>query len=122
MEKKGDVSKSNLSDPKSLGELVKEKFDSCEYEEEFDYSKQKKSDWPAYQASSIKTIKEFERQYIWYRIRGANEYNITYIIESPNLSNDVHLTKAFTMGTDAVGIVSMLSDFHRFFQKVENVK
>lgn len=56
---------------------------ACEYQENFNYSGRKKSDWPAYQASGCRTIRQFEAEFTPLHIRGVNEKNLSYEITTP---------------------------------------
>ena len=46
-----------------------------------DHREAKKSDWPAYKTSKLKSIKEFERLYKRLTISAVNETNILFTIE-----------------------------------------
>jgi hypothetical protein len=50
-EKPGGSSIVKFSDSAALSGAIRAALDACEYEENFNYSDQKKSDWPAYQVS-----------------------------------------------------------------------
>jgi hypothetical protein len=41
----------------------------------------KRSEWPAYQSSGRKSVKAFEADFIRLDVSGANEANVTYVIE-----------------------------------------
>jgi hypothetical protein len=82
-EKPGSASIVKLSDPAALHSAVRAALDACEYEENFNYSDQKKSDWPAYQASGYKTMKKFEAEFIRLYVNGQNEKNFFYSVTTP---------------------------------------
>ncbi len=72
-EKPGAASVMRYFDSSTLHEAVCAALAACEYEDDFNYSGQKKSDWPAYQASGYKTIKRFEVEFIRLLVKGVNE-------------------------------------------------
>jgi hypothetical protein len=72
-----------FSDSAKLHEAVRAALDACDYEENFNYSDQKKSDWPAYQASGYKTMKRFEAEFIRLLVKGVNEKNFFYDVTTP---------------------------------------
>jgi len=73
-----------FSDSARLHDAVRAALDVCEYEENFNYSDQKKSDWPAYQASGCKTMKRFESEFIRLLVKGVNEKNLFYAVTTPD--------------------------------------
>ena len=82
-----------FSESAELHEAVRAALAACEYEENFNYSDQKKSDWPAYQASGYKTIKRFEAEFIWLLVKGVNEKNFFYDVTTPEFGElGLHLT------------------------------
>lgn len=72
-----------LSDVAALHEAVAAALAACRFEENFDYSSQRKSDWPAYQASGWRTIKRFEAEFICLLVAGLNDQNLFYDITTP---------------------------------------
>lgn len=109
------------SNLEALGQLIKKKLSECEYKEDFNYSQTKSSDWPAYKASGLKTIKAFEKSFVWYSIRGANDANITWQIVSPALLNgiELHSTVSASASADEIGRTAI--KLHEFFLKTERV-
>jgi hypothetical protein len=92
-EKPGGTSAVSFSDPAKLHEAVVAALQACEYTTIFNYSKMKRSDWPAYQASGYKTIKRFEAEFIRLRIKGVNEKNFFYEVTTPAFGDlGLHLT------------------------------
>jgi hypothetical protein len=45
------------------------------------FANSKPKDWPAFQASRIKTIRQFEQDFIAIQLSGANEANLVYTLE-----------------------------------------
>jgi hypothetical protein len=82
-EKQGGASIVKFSDPASLHDAIRAALDACEYDAHFNYSDQKKSDWPAYQASGYKTMKKFEAEFIRLLVKGVNEKNFFYDVTTP---------------------------------------
>jgi len=103
----------------ALGQLIRRKLSECEYQEDFNYSQTKRSDWPAYKASGLKAIKAFEKGFVWYSIRGVNDANITLQIVSPALLDGIELHSAISASasTDELGRTAI--KLHEFFLKTE---
>jgi hypothetical protein len=81
-----------FSDPAKLHGAVRAAHDACN-EENFNYSDQKKSDWPAYLASGYKTMKRFEAEFIRLLVEGVNEKNYFYDVTTPEFGEfALHLT------------------------------
>ena len=94
-EKPGGATIVTFSDSDKLHERVRAALDACEYEENFNYSDHKRSDWPAYQASGYKTIKRFEAEFIRLLVKGVNEKNLFYDVTTPEFGEfGLHLTIA----------------------------
>jgi hypothetical protein len=92
-EKPGGATIVKFSDPAKLHDAVRAALEACEYEENFNYSDQKKSDWPAYQASGYKTMKRFEAEFIPLLVKGVNEKNFFYDVTTPAFGEfGLHLT------------------------------
>jgi hypothetical protein len=92
-EKPGGATLVKFSDSASLHEAVRAALNACEYEVNFDYSGQKRSDWPAYQASGYKSIKRFEAEFIRLLVKGVNEKNFFYHVTTPVFDEfGLHLT------------------------------
>jgi hypothetical protein len=68
-----------------LGVAVADALAACQFEPNFNYSDQKPSDWPAFQASGERTIRAFERNWIGLQVRGANDQNITWLLTGPEI-------------------------------------
>jgi len=92
-EKPGGATIVKFSDSARLHEAVRAALEACEYEEDFNYSDHKKSDWPAYRASGYKTIKRFEAEFIRLLVKGVNEKNLYYDVTTPKFGEfGLHLT------------------------------
>jgi hypothetical protein len=92
-EKPGGTTTAKFSDAAVLHETVRASLEACEYEENFNYSGMKRSDWPAYQASGYKTIRRFEADFIPLHVKGLNEKNFFYDVTTPAFGDlGLHLT------------------------------
>ena len=61
-------------DPVALGAAFKQAFDRFSVKDA-NLREHKRSDWPAYRASGLRTIKEFERRYRAVACQGLNDSN-----------------------------------------------
>jgi hypothetical protein len=103
-EKPGCATIVAFSDPPALKRAIQAALDCCEYEENFDYSGLKGTDWPAFQASGYKTVKRFEADFIRLDIRGVNEKNFFYEVTSPEFGDfELHLKIAVNANTAEYG-------------------
>ncbi len=121
-EKPGPVYECDCSDAELLGQVANNKLAECEFRENFDYSRTKPSDWPAFRASGLRTIKAFRSEFVWYGIRGANEANIIWVVDSPKLSNGVELTRSISAPAEASELGTLLLELHAFYQRVEDLQ
>ncbi len=93
-----------FSDSPALKGAIQAALDCCEYEESFNYYGQKRTDWPAFQASGYKTVKRFEADFIRLGIRGANEKNFFYEVSSPEFGDfGLHLKIVVNANTGEYG-------------------
>jgi hypothetical protein len=78
-----------------LGRAIKAALLSSKYaDSEISHGppKKKKSDWPSFQASGTKTVKEFEARYVPVVFRGVNEANLIYQATGPEIGkHGLHL-------------------------------
>ena len=112
------VNNENMS---ALGTAIIDKLKECTYKPEFDYSTHKKSDWPAFIASGLKTIKTFEKTFIQYQVRGVNESNLIYEIRSPELGNNISLRLSFNANDPASNIAQNIIKLNDFFNKCKKI-
>lgn len=85
-EKPGEASIIRFSDAQALTNAVKFALQNCEYRESFDYGRQNRVDWPAFQASGYKSVSGFESAFIRLEVRGVNNANLYYDITSPEFA------------------------------------
>ena len=92
-EKSGGAIVVKFSNSVALHDSVRGALEACEYEANFDYSDQRRSDWPAYRASGCKSIERFESEFIALLVKGVNEKNHFYDLNSPGFGEcGLHLT------------------------------
>ena len=92
-EKPGGAVITVLSNALALSEVIRSSLASCEYQENFNYSQLKPSDWPAYQVSGYKTIKRFEDEFIRLAVRGVNDANLFFAVTTPKFGeHGLHLS------------------------------
>lgn len=83
-----------------LGETIKRNFDKFARKNMED-KKRTSKDWPAYQASKLKSVKDFEKKYNRITINGANEANIIMVFEADMKSkNEINLTSSISAFAD----------------------
>lgn len=80
-EQPGQVTSVPHGDVIALGRGIQDAIGSCVFRPEFDYRTLKPTDWPAFQASGLRTVKAFKREYDQLQVRGANAKNIIYAVE-----------------------------------------
>ncbi len=91
-----------------LGETIKKNFDKFT-QKNMENKKRTSKDWPAYQASKLKSMKEFEKKYYRISINGANEANIIMTFEAEmKLKSKINLTSSISAFTknEKLGILT----------------
>ncbi|HAA20531.1 MAG TPA: hypothetical protein DCP28_17865 [Cytophagales bacterium] len=74
-----------------LGESIKRNLNKFA-EKNADTTKRNKKDWPAFKASNLKTVKEFETKFSRISISGLNEANIILAFDAETKSkNEIQL-------------------------------
>ncbi|MBJ6116650.1 hypothetical protein JAO76_00480 [Pontibacter sp. BT310] len=68
-----------------LGESIKRNLEKFA-EKNKDSTKRNLTDWPAFKASKLKTVKEFEKKYSRISISGLNEANISLAMDAETKS------------------------------------
>ena len=86
-----------LRDADLLGRLTRVALEGCLWQPEFNYRNRTPGEWPAFQRSGCRTIREFEATYDGLRVRGANEANLAWEVRSA------------AMGRFEVGMVGVVS-------------
>ena len=79
-----------------LGAAIKRNFNKFA-QKNMENKKRTSKDWPAYQATKLKSMKAFEETYFRISITGANEANIIMIFEADMKSkHEINLTSAIS--------------------------
>jgi len=101
--------KFNCSD-ESLGQSVKNNLSKFSKKNILN-KKVKTKDWPAFKASKLKSIKEFEKKYFRISIHGANEANIILVLEADMKSkNNINLTSSISVYTENQNLGSLIKN------------
>jgi hypothetical protein len=70
-----------------LGESIKRNLNKFE-QKKADFTNRNKKDWPAFKASNLKTVKEFEAKFSRISISGLNEANLILAFDAETKSKD----------------------------------
>jgi hypothetical protein len=119
VERADGVESGSVSDVAGLGALVRKKLGECTLGPPADLSRYKKTDWPAYIASGLKTVRAFESRYVRLHVRGANDANITWEVMSPAFPSDAWLTSACSANATDRELGEWLLDFRALFVRLE---
>lgn len=76
----------------------------------------KKSDWPAFRASTELSIRQFERNYIRYNVMGAEHW---VSIESQAIASDIELRSSAHTG-NPLDLGDKICRMHRYFLRWES--
>lgn len=68
-------------DPDSVGTAVLQALEKSEIRPLISHRDKKRTDWPAFQSSGCRSVRQFEADFIRIHIHGANEANLIYAIE-----------------------------------------
>ena len=98
-ERPGAVVAGPLDDTGQLGQLTRVALDACVWQPEVDYRDRKRTDWPAFQQSGCRSVREFESVYDGLLVCGANEANLVWEVRSPAIGP----FDLSTIGTIAAG-------------------
>ena len=80
----------NAPDASSLTSAMQEALSRSSIRRWVNLREVKPSDWPAYRASQVSSMRRFEADFIRLSIRGANEVNHVYVIEGwPQINADL---------------------------------
>lgn len=113
------VSRGSQADIDELGAIITSKLAACRFEPSFNYRDLKKSDWPAFRASGLKTIRAFEDGFVRIDVRGENFSTLAWEVSSPPFFNGARLVsrRSPVGGSGAQG--DWLIEFAQFFIEVE---
>jgi hypothetical protein len=65
----------------TIGHETKVALDKTQIRAPVSFAKRKLKDWPAFKASKMNTVRQFEQDFIAIELSGANETNLVYAIE-----------------------------------------
>jgi hypothetical protein len=82
-EKAGGACVFPLADKAALTTGIQAALSQCEYRSHFDYSRRKSTEWPAFLASGLRTVRQFESDFALFGVHGVNQKNFFFEIESP---------------------------------------
>ena len=96
-----------------IGQSLKNSLNKfCEKETNFTY--RNKKDWPAFKASKLKTIKEFETKYSRISISGLNESNLILAFDASTTSkDDINLRTTISAHADNSDLGNRLLKIHK---------
>ena len=107
-----EVLKFDVSD-QILGESIKHNLNLFA-ENNDDLTKRNKSDWPAFKASKLKTIKEFESKFSRISISGLNEANLILAFDAETKSKDeIDLRTTISAYADSNELGNRLRKLHK---------
>ncbi len=96
----------------SLGEAIKRNFDKFAVKN-MPNTKRTTKDWPAYQASKLKTETEFEHHYFKISINGANDANIIMVFEADMKSkHDINVTSSVSAHAENHKLGRLVKQLH----------
>jgi hypothetical protein len=63
----------------------------------------KLTDWPAFKASKMASVRQFEQSFIPILIKGANESNLVYVIEGvPSMDSELNVTSSISSSAESI--------------------
>lgn len=96
----------------TLGESIKCSLNKFA-ERNADLTKRNKKDWPAFKASNLKTVKEFESKFSRISITGLNEANLILAFDAETKSkNDINLRTTISAYADNIELGDRLRKLH----------
>lgn len=100
-------------DNNTLGDSIKGNLNKFKAKNQDSGTKNKK-DWPAFKASKLKTIKEFESKFQRIAISGLNEANIILAFDAETDSKDeIHLRTTISAYADNETLAERLRKLHK---------
>ena len=86
----------------TLGHETKVALDKTEIRAPVSFADHKLKDWPAFKASRMRSGRQFERDFIYIRLSGANEVNLVYLIEGyPDKDAELTVLASISSGVAA---------------------
>lgn len=107
-----EVLRFDVNDEK-LGESIKRNLNKFA-EKNVDSTKRNKKDWPAFKASNLKTVKEFETKFSRISISGLNEANLILAFDAETKSkNGIDLRTTISAYADNNELGDRLRKLHK---------
>jgi hypothetical protein len=66
----------------------------------------KLTEWPAFRASGVRSVRGFERDFIHLQARGANEANLIYIVEGSPSADDLAVSASIASHAEPLEVTS----------------
>lgn len=107
------------TEPLALGEAIKAQLQRCTHKPSFNYRDQKKTDWPAFQASDARSTTAFEKAFARYWVGGANEANIILIADTERINGEFELRSSINAYADPQEMGEWLLKLHENYLRVE---
>jgi hypothetical protein len=115
----GGVAVVRATDFDAVGRAVQEKLDACRFEPRFDHRGRKKTDWPAYLASGMRSTTAFERRFVRLSVAGLHGETRQWKALSPEFFNGACLHALSSWSGPAEERGEWLITLARFFIEVE---
>ncbi len=108
----------DAADFEAVGRVVMERLAACRFEPKFDHRGRKKSDWPAFRASKMKSMRAFEDRFVRLSVHGLHGETFYWEVMSPEFFNGSRLQTVVTPGSPSARGESLV-ELARFFVEVE---
>jgi len=83
----------------TLGCETKAALEKTQIRPPVSFANHKLKDWPAFKASRMKTVRQFEQDFIDIQLSGANEVNLVYLIEGyPEKDSELKVLASISSG------------------------
>lgn len=103
--------------PSILGQTLLATLKSTTIKELFLPGRRKLTDWPAFKASKVSSVRQFEQSFISILISGANDVNLIYVIDGePYKDAELHVTSSVSSGASPEKIGKCLMTVFRAFR------
>ncbi len=86
-----------MEDHRALGEAAHGRWEACD-RRRYEGPPVKATDEPAYRASGARSVSQFQRDWVWYRLTGANPSNIYIEIKSMPRADHIELHSTLPAG------------------------
>lgn len=86
-----------MGDHKALGDAAHDRWEQC-IQKPYDGPRQNRTDYPAYQASGARSLRQFEDDWVYYRLEGWNASNFGLTVESQERADHLSLRTSIAAG------------------------